>query len=76
MGGEDPLARFARGAVAVECLPCAEKRMQKFQIRVRAQLELLAFRESANCAGGDAAIDEQSLAGDVTAGFGGEEDYG
>lgn len=50
--------------------------MQKFQIRVRAQLELLAFRESANCAGGDAAIDEQSLAGDVTAGFGGEEDYG
>src|SRR5258708_38502267 len=34
------------------------------------------FAEGAHGAGGDAAVDEESLAGDVAAGFGGEEDDG
>ena len=44
--------------------------------RLKDGRDSLQLRQGAGGACGDAAVDQERLAGDVAAGFGGEEDYG
>jgi len=66
--------------VRLYCVPSLRAkrglRIRDQGLGIRAQVELSAFGESANCARGDAAVNEQCLPGHVAAGFGREEDYG